>query len=297
MQMTGADTFIVPKGLDRPGLVTRDLTFESLGGRISPFLVVSLFDMTGPVFPPHPHAGFSVATYIFPESEIGFWNQDTLGNVNPIAPGSLHLTVAGSGVIHEETVARSGRHARGFQIWIDHAAQHRQVAPRGVHLAAGDVPTIARDGVTRRVLLGASGGVASPVGLPTAAQLIDVEIGPGSRLTERLPSGQTGFIWVRSGAIETDGHEVAAGAVWFPDAGSVTATSKDGARLTLFAGPPMAETSLPSGPFVASTRAEADLFRARYAAGEMGALRPFDQTALDQDFDEDRQTNILTGLA
>jgi redox-sensitive bicupin YhaK (pirin superfamily) len=123
----GLSVFTMPRGIDRPELVTRDLIANNLGGWIDPFLVVSLFEMRSPLFPPHPHAGFSVATYIFPESQIGFWNQDTLGNRNLIPPGAFHLTVAGAGVMHEETVARSGRLALGLQIWIDHAAADREV--------------------------------------------------------------------------------------------------------------------------------------------------------------------------
>ncbi len=82
---------------------------------LDPFLVVSLFEMTGSVFPPHPHAGFSVATYILPESPVGFINQDSLGTRNEIRPGGLHATVAGSGVLHEEQPVRAGVAALGYR--------------------------------------------------------------------------------------------------------------------------------------------------------------------------------------
>ncbi|WP_370320467.1 pirin family protein [Oricola sp.] len=275
----------VPRGLDVPGLMTRDLADEGFRDRIDPFLVISQFDMTGPVFPPHPHAGFSVATYIFPESEIGFWNQDTLGNVNPVTPGSLYLIVAGAGVMHEETVSRSGRHATGFQIWIDHAAVHREVTPRAFHLAASDVPVTARDGVTRRILLGTSGGVASPVDTPTAVRLVDVEMKPGSTLREPISPNETGFAWIRSGEIEAAGRSVPADAVLFADDGGLTATSESGARLTVFAGRPLRQPAVPAGPFVASNATQAAMFRDRYAKGLMGKLDPFDQGALDRAHD------------
>ena len=103
----------VPSGLTHPHLVTHDLTHATLGAALSPFLVISYFDMTGPVFSPYPNAGFSVATYILPDSPTGFWNQDRLGDNNAIAPGSLHWSVAGAGLMHEETVMRTGRLARG----------------------------------------------------------------------------------------------------------------------------------------------------------------------------------------
>ncbi len=83
-------------------LMTRDAQTGVVGADLDPFIMVSLYAMRGPTFPPHPHAGFMVATYILPESRVGFINQDSLGTRNRIAPGALHITVAGRGVLHEE---------------------------------------------------------------------------------------------------------------------------------------------------------------------------------------------------
>jgi hypothetical protein len=284
--------FPMPTGIDRPELTTRDLMAASLGSLIDPFLVISLFDMRGPLFPPHPHAGFSVATYIFPESEIGFWNQDTLGNRNPIPPGALHLTVAGAGVMHEETVTRSGRSALGLQIWIDHADADREVAPAALHLAAADVPTVAQGGVTRRVLLGASGGVASPVTAPLAARLIDVDLTAGATLEEAVAPGETAFAVIRQGRVDTDAGAAGPATAVFAGGGSLRMTAATDARLTIFAGPPLRHAHVPAGPFVASTEAQARTFRTRYATGGMGRLTAFDQTVLDRDFD---MTHARTG--
>lgn len=229
----------MPTGIDRPELTTRDLMASALGDRIDPFLVISLFDMRLPLFPPHPHAGFSVATYIFPESEIGFWNQDTLGNRNLIPPGAMHLTVAGAGLMHEETVARSGRSALGLQIWIDHADADREVAPVALHLAADIVPTVVQDGVTRRVLLGASGGVASPVKAPLSARLIDVELDEGATLDEPVAPGETAFAVVRGGSVETEAGGAGPATAVFAGTDRLRLTALAPTRLTIFAGPPL----------------------------------------------------------
>jgi hypothetical protein len=280
-----ATLYPMPVGIDRPELTTRDLMAATLGDRIDPFLVVSLFDMRGPLFPPHPHAGFSVATYIFPESEIGFWNQDTLGNRNLIPPGALHLTVAGAGVMHEETVTRSGRSALGLQIWIDHADADREVAPAALHLAAADVPTMTRGGVTRRVLLGASGGLTTPIVAPLSARLIDVDLAEGATIEEPVPPGETAFAVVRHGRVDTGGGFAGPASGVFARGGLLRMTAMTAARLTIFAGPPLRHTHVPAGPFVASTDAQARAFRTRYATGGMGQLTAFDQSALDRDFD------------
>lgn len=275
----------LPTGIERPELATKDLMAASLGGRIDPFLVISLFEMRGPLFPPHPHAGFSVATYIFPESEIGFWNQDTLGNRNLIRPGALHLTVAGAGVMHEETVTRSGRSARGLQIWIDHAAADREAKPAAVHLAATEVPTVRGDGVTRRVLLGASVGAVSPLSPPLTACIVDVDLRAGAVLEEVVPPGNTAFGVIRAGEITTSAGPVGPGTAAFANSALLRLKARSDARLTLFSGPPLRHSVVPAGPFVASSEAQAHAFRSRFAAGDMGRLTAFDQTALDREFD------------
>lgn len=275
----------MPTGIDRPELTTRDLMASALGDRIDPFLVISLFDMRGPLFPPHPHAGFSVATYIFPESEIGFWNQDTLGNRNLIPPGALHLTVAGAGVMHEETVTRSGKSALGLQIWIDHAEADREVPPAALHLAAAAVPTQSHDGVLRRVLLGASNGLTSPLAAPVSARLIDVDLAAGATLEEPVAPGETAFAVIRAGQARTDAGTAGPATAVFAEGGPLRLTALIPTRLTIFAGRPLRHAALPAGPFVASTEAQARAFRSRFASGGMGRLTPFDQSALDRDFD------------
>jgi redox-sensitive bicupin YhaK (pirin superfamily) len=274
-----------PAGLDVKGLKTHDLTFEKFRDQINPFLVISLFDMTGPVFPPHPHGGFSVATYIFSESEIGFWNQDTIGNKNAIEPGSMHWTVAGSGLMHEETVSRSGRHGLGFQIWIDHAADKRQVKPEGLHLRAHDVPAIEGEGFSKRVLVGASGDVASPLKVPTPVRVIDIELSAGITVNEVTSAGENVFAWVRTGSVNIAGQKTGPGEVAFMSNMTFDATANSNARFTLFAGTPLTQQLQPGGPFVGSNNEEITSFHRRYRDGDMGHLTPFDQAAIDSTFD------------
>ena len=204
---------------------------------------------------------------------------------NPIPPGALHVTVAGAGVMHEETVTRSGRSATGLQIWMDHEAENREVAPRGIHLAAADVPTVSADGVTRRVLIGASGGVASPVDAPVTATLVDVNLAPGAVFREEVPEGEAGFAIVRSGHVETSDGVAGPGSAAFAANRRLTLTAHDEACLTFLGGRALRQPFLPAGPFVASDEAQARAFRVRFGAGGMGRLTPFDQAALNHEFD------------
>lgn len=261
-----------------PGLTTWDATPEILGADMDPFIVVSLYTMAGPTFPPHPHAGFSVATYILPESPIGFVNQDSIGHRNSIPPGALHVTVAGSGVLHEEQPEREGSLARGFQIWIDHANGGRDVAPRAVTLHAGEVPVIEKDGAAIRIVLGASNGTASPLKLETDVRLVDVTLDAGSTFVQDLGAGENAFIMVIDGEALVHGRIARAGEVVRTAADgdnlSVEA-SMQGARFTLFAGMPFRQPRVQRGPMVAGDNAELQRFMNAYAAGSFGHLTPF----------------------
>lgn len=278
----------VPLGIDGDGLRTWDLTRANSGGRNSPFVVAALFDMWGPFFPPHPHAGVSVATYILPESEIGFWNQDSLGLRNRIAPGAMHLTVAGRGIQHEETPERSGLHARGFQIWIDHDEAEREAEPRGEHRDAENLPIVRAGDAEGRLLLGRFGGEASPLMTPTHATVVDFTLPARGALCYQLEASEQAFVWFTKG---TSGQAVSGGVSspsvrFFPRGGRIELDAgEDEVRLMLFAGVPTSGPFVPSGTFVASSGAQALDFRKRYMDGRMGRLRPFNQAALDRDYD------------
>lgn len=259
-------------------LATRDASLQSLGPDLDPFLMVSLYSMRRSTFPPHPHAGFMVATYILPESDIGFVNQDSLGTRNRIAPGSLHVTVAGRGVLHEEQPEVEGRLAQGYQIWIDLPDAHREVAPRALHLTVDEVPRVASPGVDVRVVLGTAGDIRSPLELPTAVALLDVRLTAGARWAFPLPLTDHAFAFVLDGLLEAGGRSAGVGQLLRTRAdGDLLALSAgtEGARFTLFAGTPMAQSRVMQGPFVASNAAQLARFTHAYSNGRFGSLQPF----------------------
>ena len=274
----------IPPGLEEERLTTRDLTRQTFGARLDPFLIVSRFRMMGPVFPPHPHAGFAVMTYILPESETGFRNQDSSGFSNIIAPGELHLTLAGRGIQHEETNVEAGRAALGFQIWIDLSAGHRQDAPSSIHLTAARVPVIEASGATVRVLAGSSNGATSPLTIPTAFRLVDVTLGPDARFEQDLSSAETAFVVMVSGSATIADEPARADEVIFTGREGDRLTldaGPQGARFMLFAGEPLGQEPVFGGPFVASDANELSAFKRAYSTGAMGTLTAFaDQDAM-----------------
>ena len=260
------------------GLSTQDLPASGLDVEIAPFLVVSYFEMTGPTFPPHPHAGFSVATYILPESENGFVNQDSRGHRNRIPPGALHWTTAGSGVLHEEEPERVGTLARGFQIWIDLPDSERECTPDARHLPAADVPEVHVQGSTLRAVLGASNGLKSPLETPTPVRLVDVALAPGARIEQALSSDENAFAFVLSGELITPGGTARACEVALTVAegdGLIWQAGEQGARFLLFAGVPQAKDRVQYGPFVARDAQQLAGFVAAFHRGEFGKITRF----------------------
>ncbi len=261
-------------------LVTRDVHWSPARPDLDPYIAVSLYDMSGATFPPHPHAGFMVATYIVPESPLGFVNQDSLGTRNRIAPGALHVTVAGRGVLHEEQPEVDGQVARGFQIWIDLPDADRETPPRALHLAADAVPRRAIPGGEVRVVLGETDGLRSPLSLPTAVGLVDVTLDAQGAWTQRLAPADHAFVFVRDGALLVNGQRAVAGSLVRTRAdGERLAFAADGAgtRFTIFSGTPLAQPRLLHGPFVARDAEQAARFVRDHASGRFGALIPMDR--------------------
>jgi redox-sensitive bicupin YhaK (pirin superfamily) len=262
-------------------LLTRDAALAALGEDLDPFLMVSLYAMRGATFPPHPHAGFMVATYILPESEIGFVNQDSLGTSNRIAPGALHVTVAGSGVLHEEQPEVEGPLAQGFQIWIDLPDALREMPPQALHLAPDHVPTTHRDGSHTRVVLGEAAGLRSPLSLPTSVSLVDVSLQPHAQWRLSLADDAHAFVFMLGGALDAGGHRAEHGQLLrtCADGGVLELVAgTEGARFTVFAGKPLHQTRVARGPFVAGSAEQLMRFAQDHAAGRFGRLQPFSGT-------------------
>ena len=116
-------------------------------GLIDPFIGVDLFHMPQNFFLPHPHGGMSAVTLLLDESPGGVVNRDSLGDHSTIAPGDLHWTQAGSGIVHEETPSHPGQPAIGLQIFVNMARSHKQDPAAVFKVARADMPVHSQPGV------------------------------------------------------------------------------------------------------------------------------------------------------
>ncbi len=249
---------------------------------IDPFLVLSDFQMPQPFFPPHPHAGFSVMTYMFPDSAGAFINRDSLGDNSRIEPGALHWTQAARGIQHEEVPEVAGQVCHGLQMWVNLAAQHKLADPGAAHVSAADVPELRpAPGVRVRVIAGSYDDIRAGYDTLTALTLLDVYLEPGAMLLRLLPAADTAFLM----AIDGDGAIVSAAGRTAVGEHAVALFDQSGERLRVQAGDrpfhfllasgrPLGEPVVFGGPFVMNTHEQISAARARFTRGEMGLLEP-----------------------
>jgi redox-sensitive bicupin YhaK (pirin superfamily) len=251
----------------------------SEGVPLDPFMGIDHAWMGAPTFPPHPHAGFSAVTYLFTDAETGIANRDSQGNRTLIAPGGLHWTAAGSGVVHEENPAEPGRTTHLLQIFVNLPRDRQNAAPFALTLAPQDVPVVQRPGVRVRVPLGQFGGVQSPLLPPTEVTLLDITLEPGAALVLPVAAGQRAFFMPIAGSAVLDGARFGLddlGAPVLPVATAATAHTlaapAGGAQIAVFLGAPLRQPVFSNGPMAFASQPDLIAATAAYQRGGFGHL-------------------------
>jgi redox-sensitive bicupin YhaK (pirin superfamily) len=246
---------------------------------MSPFIGVDSFVMPYPFFGPHPHAGMSAVTVMLPEAEAGFINRDSLGDRSEIKPGDLHWTQAGRGMMHEEIPSQPGKAAHGLQVFVNLSAANKQAAPVAFHVDANDMPVVAVEGGSVRVLAGQFGAAASPIASDprwlTKVNMLDVTLQSGAALNIPVAPGENAFFVARSGAFIANGKEQGAQAAIFFAREGALAQIKAGTqalRGVFFSGTPITEPTYQKGPFMGNTAHDVAQYAAAFQRGDMGQL-------------------------
>ncbi len=251
-----------------------------LGVPIDPFVSLERFQMWEPTFQPHPHAGFSAVTYLFPGSAGAIVVRDSLGERRRLPPGGLYWMQAGRGMMHEEVPEVRGAVCHGMQMLVNLAAADKHTSPETFFFAADAIPEARPSpGARVRVLCGAAFGLRAPIEPRTQVTLLDVDLAPGAPLLLHAPDDQAAFALVVEGsgevgpgeeAVRLDRH-MAARLAAEGDACLVRAGAA-GLHVVLAMGRPLGEPVVFEGPFVMTTREEIADASARYEGGEMGRL-------------------------
>ncbi|WP_263143612.1 pirin family protein [Pseudomonas sp. RIT-PI-AD] len=246
---------------------------------IDPFLGVDHAWISGPTFPPHPHAGFSAVSYLFLDSETGIDNQDSLGNRNLIQPGGLHWTAAGQGIVHEEVPAEPGKTVHMLQIFINLPERKQNAAPFALSLEAQDVPVIYKSAAKIRVPLGSFEGAVSPLRVPTEVRLLDISLEDGGEVAISVPEGHIAFVMPIDGEVWVDGQsfdlahpKAAVNLPQTPDRLVKLAAKKGSAKAVMFSGVPLNQPVFWQGPLALASADALIKAVTGYQRGAFGTL-------------------------
>ncbi|PXW92285.1 hypothetical protein C7444_1265 [Sphaerotilus hippei] len=244
-----------------------------------PILGIDHAWMSGPTFPPHPHAGFSAVSYLFLDSQTWINNRDSLGGRQKILPGGLHWTAAGRGVVHEENPAEPGRTVHMLQIFVNLPQARQGDAPFALALAPQDVPVASLPGARVRIPLGEFAGQRSPLQPPTEVRLLDISLDEGASLSVPVPAGHTAFVLpifgrvvVDGEALDSDGAPVPV-APASPEARVIALQATQGAaKVALFSGAPLEQPVHWQGPMALASPEALHRALSAYQRGEFGQI-------------------------
>ncbi len=256
--------------------LTRVLT-QDLQRRLDPFLMLDAFGSDSAAdyiagFPDHPHRGFETVTYMLAGR---MRHRDSAGNEGLLQSGGVQWMTAGRGVIHSELPEQSEGLMEGFQLWLNLPARDKMQPPWYRDIQSAELPEWHDDGVTVRVLVGASHGVAGAVQREgTQALYLDIHLEAGAVFEQPLPAAHNAFVYVYRGAVQIGAQAVPQQrmAILANSGDRVRATAAaDGARLLLIAGQPLKEPIAQYGPFVMNTQAEIRQAVEDFRAGRLTA--------------------------
>ncbi len=241
--------------------LTRVLT-QPLQHRLDPFLMLDAFGTDNPDdyiggFPDHPHRGFETITYMIAGR---MRHRDSAGHEGLLQNGGVQWMTAGRGVIHSELPEQEDGRMEGFQLWLNLPGRDKMKAPWYRDIQAEEIPEFTTpEGVTARVIAGASHGVGGAVQRETTEPLyLDLHLDAGSHFRQPLPAGHNAFVYVYRGEARVGDTPVPAQrmAILRNEGDGVVLHADAPARALLIAGRPLAEPIVQYGPFVMNTKEE-----------------------------------------
>jgi redox-sensitive bicupin YhaK (pirin superfamily) len=246
---------------------------------VGPFI---FFDQMGPVtvapeqnvdVRPHPHIGLATVTWLF-EGELV--HRDSLGVVQPIAPGDVNWMTAGRGIVHSErhdpAKRKSARPMFGIQSWVALPKTHEDDEPSFSHHAAATLPKIRRPGVDMRLIAGDAFGEKSPA--PTFSRMfyLAAELEAGAMLTLPPEHEERGVYLVQGNVFVSDLSLPEKSLAFLPEGKAVEIKAKTTSRVMLLGGEKM------DGPrhiwwnFVASSKEKIEAAKLRWREQKFAAV-------------------------
>jgi redox-sensitive bicupin YhaK (pirin superfamily) len=242
---------IEPHTKDLGGLTVRRCLPSPQRKMIGPFI---FFDHAGPAHfkpgegldvRPHPHINLATITYVF-EGEI--LHRDNLGMIQPIRPGEINLMVAGKGIVHSERTGpelrAAGHNLHALQLWIALPEEDEECEPAFHHYGSDELPTLDKDGVALRVMIGEAYGLKSPVRTFSPTLYIEASLESGATLSLPDHISERG-LYLISGQVRMkdhiiDPHQMIA----FDQTDGISLTAVENTRLALVGGEPLGKRKI-----------------------------------------------------
>jgi hypothetical protein len=241
--------------------LTRVLTHD-LQRRLDPFLMLDAFGSDSADdyiagFPDHPHRGFETVTYMLAGK---MRHRDSAGHEGLLQDGGVQWMTAGRGVIHSELPEQSQGRMEGFQLWLNLPGKDKLTAPWYRDIQSGELPEWRGEGVTARVIAGATHGVEGAVQREHTEPLyLDLHLEAGAAFEQPLAETHNAFVYVYRGALSIGETAVPTQrmAILRNAGDGVRLVARDeSARAILIAGRPLKEPIVQYGPFVMNSQQE-----------------------------------------
>jgi hypothetical protein len=232
---------------------------------LGPFI---FFDQMGPAtvaagqnvdVRPHPHIGLATVTWLF-EGEMV--HRDSLGVVQPIAPGDVNWMTAGRGIVHSERGSAESRGVDrslfGIQSWVALPKAQETGEPTFSHHPAATLPRIRMKsgmrGVDLRLIAGDAFGERSPAPAYSRLFYLAAEMEPGAVL-ELPPEHVERGVYLVQGSISVGGTLLAERSLAvLPTGDKVEVRAASQARVMLLGGDKMDGDRFIWWNFVASSK-------------------------------------------
>jgi hypothetical protein len=145
--------------------------------------------------------------------------------------------------VHSERTAQqlraTGSKLFGIQSWVALSAKDEETAPDFVHYGAGEMPVLADDGRTVRVIAGSILGASSPVRTSSPMFYADVALRAGASIPLD-PHYDERAIYTVSGEVEISGDVFVPGQLLvFRPGDRITIRARSDARFMMLGGEPM----------------------------------------------------------
>jgi redox-sensitive bicupin YhaK (pirin superfamily) len=222
----------------------------------------------------HPHRGFETVTLAW---EGAVAHRDNAGHAGVIGPGDVQWMTAGAGIFHEEyheeSFTRRGGTMHMMQLWVNLPAKDKRARPNYQPITAAQIPSVAIDGGTVRVIAGSFGAAKGPAQTFTPITMLDARLDAGARFEVPLPASHNALAVVAEGRVTAGGRTAKAGelVLFANDGAALSLVADEASHVIVLAGEPIDEPIVQYGPFVMNT---IDEIREAFADVERGGFGP-----------------------